>query len=384
MHKIVVALTSYPKRIDSVHKVIKSIWTQKKCADEIILYLSAEEFPHKEAELTNELLNMIGKNGFRIEWVDGNLKSHKKYYYVLQNYQNDIVITVDDDVIYDSNMIYDFLKSHEEFPDAVLTRRARIILKNEDVIAEYKVWDDFLEEYVNQPRMDLCAIGVGGVLYPPMCATKEWFAKDRIGNLAENQDDLWLKYNEVKNQIPVVYIGGSSKDIHMEKEDNTLCEKNLYGGENDSCIQKLISDASKIDVEHYKQWFAELMQKDEYILQKKQHYRHKIEALFVKMQACPVYFYGAGKRAALILRILADFKLINQIEKIIVSNKMNNPTELYGIEVCLVDEASSLSGAKVICGVSSVYMNEVALVLENYNCEMVQLDVDAIIRYYVD
>ena len=90
-----------------------------------------------------------------------------------------------------------------------------------------------------------------------------------------------------------------------------------------------------------------------------------------------------GKGGIGVIRVSGE-EALEITEKIIVSNKMNNPTELYGIEVCLVDEASSLSGAKVICGVSSVYMNEVALVLENYNCEMVQLDVDAIIRYYVD
>lgn len=382
MQKIVVALTSYPMRINGVYKVIKSLWTQKKCADEIILYLSTAEFPYKEADMPKELLSMLGKNGFRIEWVEGNLKSHKKYYYVLQNYQDDIVITVDDDVIYDRNMINDLLKSYEKFPNAVLARRARIILKNEEAIAEYKEWDGFLKEYANQPRMDLCAIGVGGVLYPPMCATKDWFVKDRIKNLAENQDDLWLKYNEVKNRIPVVYIGGSSKDIHMENEDNTLCEKNLYGGENDSCIQKLISDAKKLEVESYTQWFIKLMQKGEYILQKKQYYRHKTEELFARIQDKPVYLYGAGQRAGRIIRILDDFNLKGNIKNIIVSNKLNNPSELDGIAVCSIDEVDSLSGAQVICGVSNIYIDEVSGLLKQYECEMVNLDVDAIIHYY--
>ena len=74
MPKIIVSFTSYPKRMKTVHKVVESLLNQTICADEIILFLSILEFPQREEDLPVELLNMIGKKGFKIEWVEDNLK----------------------------------------------------------------------------------------------------------------------------------------------------------------------------------------------------------------------------------------------------------------------------------------------------------------------
>ena len=89
--RIIVSLTSYPQRIESVHMVVESLYRQIVTPDEIILYLSLEQFPRTEDDLPDNLKVLIGKKGFRIEWVEGNLKSHKKYYYSLQKYREDIV-----------------------------------------------------------------------------------------------------------------------------------------------------------------------------------------------------------------------------------------------------------------------------------------------------
>lgn len=42
--RVIISLTSYPPRIKGVHKVIESLYRQTVLADEIILYLSNEEF----------------------------------------------------------------------------------------------------------------------------------------------------------------------------------------------------------------------------------------------------------------------------------------------------------------------------------------------------
>ena len=83
MHKIIISLTSYPARIHLVYKVIKSLMNQQEKADEIILWLSILEFPNQTDDLPENLRCMIGENGFHIEWVKENIKSHKKYFYAL-------------------------------------------------------------------------------------------------------------------------------------------------------------------------------------------------------------------------------------------------------------------------------------------------------------
>ena len=68
-------------------------------------------------------------------------------------------------------------------------------------------WESAVTEYIGLEKMDLCAVGVNGILYPPGVAKKRWFNLSLIMENAENQDDLWLKFNEVIDGIPVVYTG---------------------------------------------------------------------------------------------------------------------------------------------------------------------------------
>ena len=79
--KVVCSLTSFPARIDEIWISIETIFRQTYKADEIILWLSKDQFAGQELPLS--ILNCQEK-GLTIRWVDGDLRSHKKYFYVLQ------------------------------------------------------------------------------------------------------------------------------------------------------------------------------------------------------------------------------------------------------------------------------------------------------------
>ena len=66
MKNVVISFTSYPARINMVNRVIESLFRQREQVDEIILWLSIEEFPEKYNNLPENLTNLIGKNGFHI------------------------------------------------------------------------------------------------------------------------------------------------------------------------------------------------------------------------------------------------------------------------------------------------------------------------------
>lgn len=383
MKKIVISITSYPKRIYEIHRVIRSLWEQNLKVDEIILYLSMDEFPHKQEDLPRELNNMNGIKGFRIEWVEGNLKSHKKYYYALQKYRDDIVITVDDDIEYAESLVSDLWKSYKMFPNAISARRTRMIQKEGTNLRPYYAWDNYYGECVEEQRMDLCAIGVGGVLYPPRCASDKWFDQEKMLAMSEYQDDLWLKFNELKDGIPIVYVKPTQEDSEIESGRKTaLGIKNLYNGQNDKSISKLCNHMKEDWTQMYSQWIENLMTKEEYVLQKKNFYFSYIRELFGKIKGGPVYLYGAGKRAKIILRILEDAQVLSKLDAIIVSDKCQNPTEVRGIEVKEIDEVNNDDIFTVILGVGKIYKSEVEEVLRFYQCRCLELEFQGILREY--
>ena len=76
--RVIVSLTSYPARIQYVSKVIRSIFAQRCLPDLTVLYLSRDQFPLGESQLPADLVECLGFD-FEIRWVDGDMKSHKKY-----------------------------------------------------------------------------------------------------------------------------------------------------------------------------------------------------------------------------------------------------------------------------------------------------------------
>jgi len=98
--KAIISLTSWKARINTVYKTINSLI--EKCPGfHIVLVLSEEEFPQKEKELPENLLNLI--NYFEILWIKKNYKAFKKIAFTLKKYKNVPVISADDDCIYIEN-----------------------------------------------------------------------------------------------------------------------------------------------------------------------------------------------------------------------------------------------------------------------------------------
>jgi len=93
----IVSLASYKKRINTLHICLESIFLQNCMPKKVLLYLDSSVAPD---DVPKEIIS-YEKKGLEIKFVGDDIASHNKYYYTFKEYPNDIVITVDDDVIYD-------------------------------------------------------------------------------------------------------------------------------------------------------------------------------------------------------------------------------------------------------------------------------------------
>ncbi len=383
--RIIVSFTSYPPRIYSVHKVVESLYRQTVQADEIVLYLSLDEFPRAEADIPETLRRLIGIKGFGIRWVQENLKSHKKYYYALREYRDAVVITIDDDKIYAETMISELINCHKRFPKAISARNVRIMMKNGKILEPYRRWEveRYLAEYMNAPRMDLCAIGAGGVCYAPSLVNDKWFERELILEAFGNNDDLWLKFNEVMNNIPVVYTKSVQEDTTIENSQvYNLKENNLYGNGNDECVCKLLALLQEQNDDGYQKWFQNLMTWDEYIAGKKRYFADVLGSAFDQIGNVPVYLYGAGRIAQYCLRVLLDLGMLRRMTAIIVSDQSENPSELYGLQIIPLSEINAGQKFGIIFGVNETNRTEIIDRLADYDYQKIEFDLQIVRRYY--
>ena len=202
--RLIVSLTTYPKRIQAVVQVVEMLLAQTRKADEIILWLAEEQFPEKEKELPDALVKLAAEKRLSIRWCD-DLKAHKKYFYAFQEFAEDIVVTVDDDLKYSPQMLATLYRSYLLYPEAVSAMRAHLMLISpENEIFPYHSWIQETDACMHMPSMQLVATGGAGTLYPPKLFRKEFLDKAAIAECCPLADDLWLKAMQVASEIPVV------------------------------------------------------------------------------------------------------------------------------------------------------------------------------------
>lgn len=211
--RVIVSLTSYPVRIPDLWKVIETILRQTVKPDKIILYLTKSQIGSVD-KLPISLLN-LQKRGLEIELLEEEIRSHTKYFGAFKQYPDDIVITVDDDLFYRTDLIANLLKWHEKYPDAIIANWVKEILPTTD---KYKEWPDG-----NVPKVSnrFLLLGVSSVLYPSHCMYKDIFNVEMIKNLCLTADDVWLSCMALLQKTPIYFTGYRFGHIPVFIKNNT-------------------------------------------------------------------------------------------------------------------------------------------------------------------
>ena len=239
--RLIVSVTTYPRRIGVVGKALQSIYAQTKKPDEVILWLAQEQFPGKEEDLPEDLIRLIEKNRLTVRWC-ADLKSHKKYFYAFQEYPDDLVVTIDDDLEYAPNMLAQLYASYLLYPEAVSTVRTHLmVLSRDDTFLPYDRWGHEQDSLVHIPSMQLMATSGAGTLHPPGLFRKEFFDWQAIQDNCLYADDLWLKAMELFSDVPVVQVGpGDKLRILPGTQADSLYELNFRQGYNDVQLNNII------------------------------------------------------------------------------------------------------------------------------------------------
>ena len=237
--KVILALTSHPPRFAKLDTVLRRLLDQTFKPDRLILYLDDFLKPGDVPEAITSLMQY----GLEIRYVPHNLKPHNKYFFAMQEFPEDLVITMDDDMIYSRELVETLVASWRRFPDSVSALRAhKIAFKGRDEFRPYVEWGWECNER-DRPSMRYMATGCGGILYPPHSIPEEGFDVDAIKAASLNNDDLWLKFMELRTGTKVVICGRQAflDAVEVEEVQQTALRlENVKQGANDRHIQLLM------------------------------------------------------------------------------------------------------------------------------------------------
>ena len=246
--RLIVSLTSFPARIGRLWLVIETLLRQSKKPDMIILWLSKEQFGNIDI-LPPQLIKQQSR-GLTIRLVDGDIRSHKKYLFALNEYPNDILVTADDDIFYQTNWLQSMFENHQLYPNAVICLYGFHIKYDENfVLAKYNEW-----KFARKYEENVFFGSGGGVLFPSGCFYKDVTNIDLALQLCPLADDIWLNTMVRLNGNKIIKI--SSVNVFLpvlNKNKTTLYSVNLLDGHNDIQLKQVISYyQKKLNVDPYK------------------------------------------------------------------------------------------------------------------------------------
>lgn len=222
--QVVVSLTSFPARINTVHLGINTLLRQTIKPDRIILWLSDSQFPNKEDNLPQELLK-LKEYGLEIKWCE-DIRSYKKLIPALREFPQDIIITADDDIYYEEDWLESLYDAHKKYPESLIVQRVRRLKKENGcikVLPNKKFMDMDLSkpEYLNQP------LGGSGCLYPPHSLYSDIFDEKKALRLLPTNDDIYFWAMAVLNKTKIGVAKGFKGDLYQMTLDSSLSCENV-------------------------------------------------------------------------------------------------------------------------------------------------------------
>ena len=199
--EIIVSLTTFGKRIYDVYLAIESIMQGTIKPNRIILWLSEKEFKGQQLPQT---LILQQQRGLEIAYCE-DIRSYKKLIPTLKAYAEASVITIDDDAIYEFDLVERMINAHIKNPKAVCSCRThRITLNNEGRPNSYLDWE-MCTSYTDTTPLNFPTTG-GGTLYPPHSLLPEVLNQEIFTKICPTADDIWFHAMAVMNDTPILHV----------------------------------------------------------------------------------------------------------------------------------------------------------------------------------
>lgn len=237
-NEVIITLTTYKERLHEVHLTIESIMQGTIKPNRIILWLAENEYNTNDISI---FLQKQMKRGLEIRYCK-DLRSYKKIIPTLKMFPDACIVTIDDDLIYEPDILEHLLLSYRKYPSCVSAcRTERIKTDDNGMPLEYNKWDR-LSHTIEPSHYNFLTSG-GGTLFPPHSLPPETQNEDVFMQLAPETDDVWLNAMLLLGKVKVAkafthdpegsdYIANESPYVRTLWSENKL-------GRNDQQLQSV-------------------------------------------------------------------------------------------------------------------------------------------------
>ena len=247
--EVIVSLTTFGNRLLEVAPAIESIMQGSMKPNRIMLWLKEEmkgvTFPIAIRRQQERGLEVFFCKDFR---------SYKKLIPTLCKYPNAGIITIDDDCVYDYDLVEKLVNAHIRYPKEIIANRMhRIIIGKDGRPVSYMDWEWNASPDIEEASHRLFLTGVGGAFYPPNTLHPEVVNDEVFMDICKYADDVWFNAMALMmgTKVRKCYTHNFKGEDYVNNEDAqffALSKINTIRGrcENDAQMKAVF--------EHYQLW----------------------------------------------------------------------------------------------------------------------------------
>lgn len=235
--QVVVSLTSFPERFDTLHIALKALLNQSVPADLIMLWIAETD----HGSLPETILNLEERFPRFVIGICEDFMSYNKIIPTIESHPDATIVTADDDIIYSKNWLKTLLGSRTDGAPTIIAHRAHeILLDQAGRPSPYSSWHFCIKRVTNFKLT--FPTGCGGALYPPRCFHKKITDADLFQELAPTADDVWLYWMARLADTPVKLSKIAPYNVVEipNAHKHGLAALNVQDRKNDEQIQRML------------------------------------------------------------------------------------------------------------------------------------------------
>jgi glycosyltransferase involved in cell wall biosynthesis len=239
--KLVVSMTTTPKRIEYLKKTLKTVITQSVSAAEIAIYIESDHI-----DLLEEIAREFAVFNVKVHPSHEKLRAGTKLIPELaRDTGREIILILDDDVIYPHNLIKSMLRTlHNNGGSVVVCNWAQTC--GVDVTGKPQHYRDWREiRNTGELSANAMPLGVAGVMAARSTFPRQIRDTDVFRDVCDCIDDLWywchfalsdtrVVMNETLMRVPITWPG--SQDSALWRTENKI------DGPKDVAFRKLLNE----------------------------------------------------------------------------------------------------------------------------------------------
>ena len=232
----IISIATHRKRFDVCLKTLEKVFAQTLKPERIIVNVYKDEMP----DLPDEYRKLEAEGKIEIYECPEDLRPHNKYWWTMHRFPENPVLTLDDDIEYEPDILENLYASYKRNPENVHSYRFHEMTFGADGrIKTYRLWKFEIDKATNN---NVYATGCSGILYPPKFLSKMDEEELKSAVLKHiTVDDIVLTWIRIKCGISATVVPSRCKLPRAVDQRHGLCtNENAGHHNNDICVQDLI------------------------------------------------------------------------------------------------------------------------------------------------